>query len=454
MPTLQSINPYTWELNGTYETLDSQSLEAKIQQGHQAFLVWKETSFTDRKKLFYTLADVIENKVEYLAKLQTIEMGMLYESSYKGLQKISKLIHWFADNAESVLGPKEFDEHGTKGSIQHDPLGVIYGIWPWNFPFSQVLRAAIPNIIAGNTTIYKHASNVPMCAQAIEDLFKEAGFAKWMYTNIFISSNQSEYILAHPSVRWVNLTGSEKAGSAIGSLAGKYLKPSVLELGGNDAFIVLNHTDTKKLVIEATTSRISNGWQKCNSSKRFIVLEKYYDTFVKEMGKYMESLSWGDPMDSSTQIPPLARLDLVNELHNQVQKSINEGAKLITGWKILGEKGQFYAGTVLADVTKDMTCYREETFWPVASIIKSSSVEESIKIANDSDFWLSAVVFGDDIEECKKVASKLEGGMIFINQPARSKAHLPFGGIKKSWYGKENGPEGLKAFTNRKVIVY
>jgi succinate-semialdehyde dehydrogenase / glutarate-semialdehyde dehydrogenase len=454
MSTVTSINPYSGEINATYETIDNETLESKIKTAHQAYELWKQTTFAERKNLFYKLADIIDTKIDELARLQTIEMGMLIGPSKKGMSGTSSLIRWFADNAESILWPIEFDQYGTKGRTLHDPLGVIYGVGPWNFPFNQVLRAAVPNILAGNTTIYKHASNVPMCGQAIEDLFIEAGFPIGIYQNLFISSSQSEYILAHPFVRGTNLTGSEKAGAAIGSLAGKYLKPSVLELGGNDAFVVLDHTDTQKMVIEATNCRLSNGGQRCNASKRFIVLEKYYDTFVAEMGKYMASLAWGDPMDPTTQIPPLARPDLVGEIHTQVTKSISEWARLVTGGQVLGDRGQFYAGTVLADVTSVMTCYNEETFGPVASVIKSKSVEESIKIANDSNFGLSAVVYGDDINQCKEVATKLEGGMIFINQPAGSKAHLPFGGVKNSWYGKENGPEGLKAFTNKKVIVY
>lgn len=454
MPTLTSINPYSGEINATYETIDNTALETKIQTAHQAYEAWRNTSFAERKTLFYKLAEVIDAKIDELARLQTIEMGMLIWPSKKGMSGTSSLIRWFADNAEQILGAQEFETQGTKWQTVHDPLGVIYGVWPWNFPFNQVLRAAVPNIIAGNTTIYKHASNVPMCGQAIEDLFIEAGFPVGIYQNLFISSSQSEYILAHPFVRGVNLTGSEKAGSAIGSLAGKYLKPSVLELGGNDAFVVLDHSDTEKLVVEATNCRLSNGGQRCNASKRFIVLEQYYDTFVAEMGKYMASLTWGNPMELTTQIPPLARPDLVQEIHTQVTKSVNQWARLVTGGQILGDRGQFYAGTVLADVKKGMTCYEEETFWPVASIIKSSSVEESIQIANDSNFGLSAVVFGDDTEQCKQVALKLEGGMIFINQPAGSKAHLPFGGVKNSGYGKENGAEWLKAFTNKKVILY
>ncbi|MCH8518684.1 aldehyde dehydrogenase family protein [Candidatus Gracilibacteria bacterium] len=454
MKKLQSINTYSGEVLAEYETLSDAEITQKIELAHKAFQSWRETSFAERKELFHRLADITEERIDELARLQTLEMGMLIGPSRKGLEGTVKLMRWFADNVETYLGAEEFELNGTSGKYLYDPLGVIYGIGPWNFPFNQVLRAAVPNIIAGNTQVYKHASNVPQCAAAIEQLFLDAGFPEGVYQNIFISASQSELILAHKYVAGVNLTGSEGAGSAIGALAGKYLKPSVLELGGNDAFVLASHSDTKKMAREAVNCRVSFGGQKCNSSKRFIVLAEHYDEFVGEMTAYMKSLKLGDPLDETTTLPPLARTDLVQEVHTQVQKTISEGARLMCGGEIFGERGQFYTGTVLADVTSEMTSYREEIFGPVASIIKSSSIEESVKIANDSDFGLSAVVYGDDISECRAIAEKLEGGMIFINAPAGSQPHLPFGGVKKSGYGKENGPEGLRAFTNKKVIVY
>ncbi|MCD5374935.1 aldehyde dehydrogenase family protein [Candidatus Gracilibacteria bacterium] len=454
MGTLTSVNPYNGEVNATFETLSDEQVIAKIEKAQETFLQWKNTSFAERKELFYKMAEVIEADLEEYAKLQTQEMGMLYTSSVVGLKGTGDLIRWFADNAQDLIGEKEFDLNGTKGKEMYDPLGVIFGIGPWNFPYNQILRAAVPNILAGNTQVYKHASNVPMCAAQIEDFFLKAGFPEGVYQNIFISSSQSELILSHKHVRGVNLTGGERAGAAIGSLAGKYLKPSVLELGGNDAFVLADHSDTKQMVAEATACRIANGGQKCNSSKRFIVMEKHYDSFVEEMGKYMKSMKIGDPMLAETQIPPMARTDLVDEIHEQVQRSVMQGARLVCGGNKAGSRGEYYEGTVLADVTPEIASYHEEVFGPVASIIKSKNLQDSIRIANDSDFGLSAVVYGDDIEQCREVAGQLEGGMIFVNAGAGSKPHLPFGGVRKSGYGKENGPEGLRAFMNKKVIVY
>lgn len=454
MATLTSINPYNGEVNATFETLSDAQVVEKIEISHRAFLSWKQTSFAQRKELFYKLAEVIEANLDEYAELQTREMGMLFTASKGWLKATGDLIRWFADNAEDLIWPEEFTLNGTSGKYLYDPLGVIFGVGPWNFPYNQILRAAVPNILAGNTQVYKHASNVPMCAEKIEEFFRLAGFPEGVYTNMFISSSQSELILSHKLVRWVNLTGGERAGSAVGSLAGKYLKPSVLELGGNDAFVLADHEDTVQMVSEATACRIANGGQKCNSSKRFIVMEKHYDTFVEEMWKYMQTMKLWDPMDASTQIPPMARLDLVDEIHQQVERSIADGARLVCGGDKSGERGEFYQGTVLADVTSEMASYNEEIFGPVASIIKSKDLEDSIRIANDSDFGLSAVVYGDDIDQCKSVADRLEWGMIFINAGAGSKPHLPFGWVKKSWYGKENGPEGLRAFMNKKVVIY
>lgn len=452
MATLTSQNPYSGEINGKFETMSDKQLDCVLATAHEAFLVWKQTSFAERTDLFLKLADLIDERNSQLARLETIEMGRLLSVAKQWLQGTANLIRWYAHNGKRFLGDEQFVQDGLTGKYMYDPLGVIYGIAPRNFPFNQVLRAAAANIFAGNTTVYKHASNVPLCAQAIEQLFVDAGFSQHIYTNIFIQSSQSEQIIAHPAVAWVNLTGWESAWSVIGSLAGKYLKPSVLELGGNDAFVLLDHSDTQAMAAAAVACRVSNGGQRCNASKRFIVLEAYYDAFVEAMAQSMEWLVLGDPMDAETTLPPIARKELVDAIHQQVTDSIAQGAKLVTWGKRL--EGNFYAPTVLADMTMEMTAAKEEVFGPVASIIRSSSVEESISIANSSDYGLSAVVFGDDIEACKVVADRLQGGMIFINNPAWSKASLPFGWVKKSGYGKENGPEGLRVFTNKKAVVW
>lgn len=451
---LKSINPYTGETNATFETLTDAQITIVIEQAHETYLTRRDTWNSEKKALFLKMADLLDERNEEMARLETIEMGMLYHASKKWLRSTANLIRRNANNFEEILWNEIVNSDWLEWHIQYDALGVIYGIAPWNFPFNQLLRAAVPNIIAWNTVIYKHASNVPMCLEAIEKLFTDAWFPTWVFTKLFISSSKSEQIIAHPYIKWVNLTGSEEAWKTIWSLAGTYIKPSILELWWNDAFVLLDHDDMDAMVASATACRISYGGQKCNSSKRFIILEKHYDEFVEKFGVYMASQTVGDPLEVSTQVPPLSSNKLMKEIHSQVERTVAEWATLVTWWKIINEARNLYAPTVLADVTLDMTSAREEVFWPVATVIKSKNIEESIRLANDSEFGLSATVRGDDIQQCKEVAARLEWGMIFINAPAWSKASLPFWWVKKSGYGKENGPDGLKAFTNRKVVLY
>ena len=454
MKKLQSINPHNGELLAEYETFSDDVIIQKIETAHETFLKWRETSFAERQKLFHNLAEQIELNIDELAEMQTLEMWMLLTASKKWLQGTAHLARWFADNAESILQDEAFERDGESWKFVYDPLGVIFWIAPWNFPFNQVLRAAIPNTIAGNTTVYKHASNVPQCAERIEQLFKDAGFPDGVYTNMFIDSSKSEMVLSHKYIAGTNLTGSEGAGSAVGSLAGKYLKPSVLELGGNDAFIVATNDRIEEIAHEAMKARIANNGEKCNSSKRFIVPEAYYDEFVKYAQQAMEWFKLWDPMLEDTDLGPLARPDLRDEVDAQVQKTMSEGARCVTGGNRVQWEGNYFEATILADVTKDMTSYREEVCGPVATIIKVKDLDEAVEVANDSDFGLCGCVYGDDESELIDIASRVHTGMMFINKPAGSRASLPFGGVKNSWYGKENGPDGLRAFVNKKVVLY
>ena len=457
MSTFDSINPYTLEKNWTFTRHTNDELDTIIQTAHEAYLDWKKTSFSHRQQLFLKLADIMDEHRNEICRLTTIEMWMLQNMSQSILASSANLTRRFANNGERILSDEDFFYDNIDGKYKYDPLWVIYWIAPRNFPYNQVLRAALANIMAGNTTIYKHASNVPLCAAKIEELFDLAWFPKGIYTNIYISWSQSEQIISNPLVQWVNITAGEAAGSIVWWLAGKYLKPSVLELWGNDPFVLLDHKDTKTFAAHAIACRITKWgmWgQRCNSSKRFIVMEKHYDKFIEYMKLHLESLKWWDPFDDKTDFPPIATSKLLKEIHDQVTRSIADGARLVTGGEILWDHGQFYAPTLLADVTPEMTSFREEVFGPVASVIKSKSIEESIALANNSEFGLSATVRWDDIDQLKEVADQLIWGMIFINNPAGSKASLPFGGVRKSGYGKENGPEWLRAFTNKKAVVY
>lgn len=452
---IQSINPYTEELNAEFDTLTLEQVDVKIKIAHEAFLLWKKTPTSTKKELFLKLADVMESNKKELANLEMIEMWMLYHVSFNWLTNSIWLVRWFANNFEDILKEEEYTTtQGIAVKTQYDPIWVIFWIAPWNFPFNQVLRACVPNILAWNTVVYKHASNTPLAWMKLEELFLKAWFPVWIYQNLMISSKDSEYVVAKKEITWVNLTGSEWAWKSIWSLAWKYLKPSVLELWWNDAFIVCDTDDLNSIAKEAVKARISNNWQRCNASKRFIVREKDYDNFCEYFTNHMKALVIWDPELEETQIWPMAKADLVEEIDRQVKQTINEWARLLYWWEKIDRKWYFYLPTVLADVIPEMTSYKEEIFGPVASIIKVKDLDEAIEIANNSDFWLCACVYGDDEKQTKEVANQIEAWMVFINKPAWSKASLPFGWVKKSGYWKENWPEWLKAFTNKKVIVY
>lgn len=453
MSKIQSINPYTGELNAEFELLTLEQVHQKIEKAHKAYLFWKVTPSAYKKELFLNLASELEKDIDECARLETIEMGMLNHISKAWLQKTVWLIRWFATHFEEILQETSYETEGLKVKEMYDPIGVIFWVAPWNFPFNQLLRAAVPNILAGNTQVYKHASNVPMIAQKIEDLFKKAWFPEWVYTNLFVSSALSEDIIKHKYIVWVNLTGSENAWSAVWALAWKYLKRVVLELGGNDAFLVLENSEIEKVVLLAVQGRTRNGWQACNASKRFLVPESLYDTFVEKYAKAMSELKLWDPMDELTQLQPLSSKKALQDIEKQVQRALETGARLVTGGKIIPWIWCFFEATVLADVTKNTSSFNEEIFGPVASVIKYKNIGDAIELANGTDFWLSAVVVGNDEKQALEVAKKLEWWMIFINMTAWSRASLPFWWVKKSWYGKENWPDGLKAFTNKKVVI-
>lgn len=453
MAKLQSINPYNGEINAEFETLSASEIDIKIDRAHEAYLQWKETPSMYKKELFLKLAQELENDIEECARLETIEMGMLYHVSKAWLQKTANLIKWFANNFEEILKETNYESEGMQVKQIYDPIGVIFWVAPWNFPFNQLLRAAVPNILAGNTQVYKHSSNVPLVALKIEELFHKAGFPEWVYTNLFVSSSLSEHIIANKYIAWVNLTWSEGAGSAVWALAGKYLKRSVLELGGNDAFIISEDANIESIIDFAVNGRVRNGWQACNSSKRFLVPEKYYNEFVEKYTNKMASLVIGDPMLETTQLQPLSSEKSLQDIEKQVQRAVDSGAKIATWGKRISGKWFFFEATVLVDVTPGTSSFHEEIFGPVASVIKVKDMQEAITFANATEFWLSATVFWNNHDELVEIAKKLEWWMVFINNIAGSRASLPFGWVKKSWYGKENGPDGLYAFTNKKVIV-
>lgn len=451
---IQSINPFTQELMKSYDLMSREIVEQKIQTAHAAFTSRKNTSFSERKKLMNNLTKIMSEQLPELAKLDTSEMGMLYKDAQGDVSKSMSNIDYFADNAEKLLADKSFDQDGLKGKIIYQPLGVIFSIMPRNYPFNQVLRSAIPNIMAWNVVLMKHASNVPQIAEKLEQLFLQAGFPEWVYTNLFLPHDFTEKIIAHPFVIWANVTGSERVGQELGSLAGKYLKPSILELGGSDPFIILESTDLDAIVKQAVKGRFSNYGQKCNSSKRFIVVESMYEEFCNKFTVAVEKLNLGDPMQAETDIGPLAKESAAIDIDTQVQKSIAMWAVLLTWGKRREDLWKnFYAPTILKDVLPGMPVFEQEIFWPVAPIIRAKDVDDAIRLANISNYGLGCSIFGDDKEQKMKIATQVEVSNAFIDKVVTSYAFLPYGGIKNTGYGKELAEHGLKAFINEKVIV-
>ncbi|MDD2891771.1 MAG: aldehyde dehydrogenase family protein [Candidatus Gracilibacteria bacterium] len=449
----KSINPTTGETIFEAPYISEAELAVKIETAAKAYKAWRDTPLAEKQRLFTALAEVLESQKGELAKIDTLEMGMPIGDAGGDVAKSIGTIKYFRDNAEKLLSPKVFDEGGAKGRIVYEPLGVLYCVTPWNFPFNQVIRSTIPNIIAGNTVLVKHASNVPQAAIALEAAFLKAGFPEGVYTNLLIPSSFSESIIANKAIVGVTLTGGDKAGRVIGSLAGKYLKPSVLELGGSDPFLVLDNARMDEIVKSAISGRMSNCGQKCNSSKRFIVLEKYYEEFCQKFAKGMSELVVGDPLELTTKVGPVAKEDMLEEIESQVADSIKAGAKLLTGGARLDRPGFFYTPTVLADAKPGVRAFDEEVFGPVAPVAMARDIEELISLANASRYGLGCSIFGDDRAQIDYVAARIEAGNIAINKIVTSYAFLPYGGIKDAGYGKELGEHGIKTFMNEKVIV-
>lgn len=355
-------------------------------------------------------------------------------------------------NGKDILKDKPIDTPQGKAFIAYEPLGVIFSIQPWNFPFYQVIRSAAPIIMAGNTYVLKHASNVPQCAQAIEQLFKDAGAPEGLFSNIFVSGSDASEIISDDYIKGVTFTGSEKAGSSIAEQAGKHLKRTVLELGGSDPCVVLDEEGIDDIVKVVAMNRLSNAGQVCTSPKRIIVLESIAEEFIAKAKAIYEQVKVGDPLDADTQLPPLKAMDAMEEVLEQVKKTVDAGARLVYGGKRIGMEGAFMEPTILTGIKPDMLAYSEEIFGPVLCVYPAKDVEEAIKIANDTRFGLGGTVICKDTEKAVEVARHIDSGMVFINHITTSVAHLPFGGVKKSGYGRELHHEGIKEFTNHKLI--
>ena len=449
---IATINPATGQVIKSFEPLNAAEIEAKLQKAIETFARYRHVPFTQRAQWMLKAAGILENEKEAFAKVMTTEMGKTLRSAVDEAAKCAWVCRYYAENAEKFLAD-ELVETGAKQSyIRYQPLGPVLAVMPWNFPFWQVLRFAAPALMAGNVGLLKHASIVPQSALLIEELFHRAGFPDGSFQTLLIGSKEVDKILGDPRVMAATLTGSEQSGIEVGIGAAKRIKKVVLELGGSDPFIVMPSANLETATSMAVKARIFNNGQSCIAAKRFIVAESIADAFEKLFAQKMAALKVGDPFDESTDVGPLSTPEGVADLDRDVRKSVEAGAKILTGGKPLNRPGNFYAPTVLVNIPKDSPAYKEEMFGPVASVFRAKDVDDAIRIANDSRFGLGASAWTNDAAEQRKFIDGLDAGMVFINRMVASDPRIPFGGVKWSGHGRELGAWGIREFTNIKTV--
>lgn len=448
----KTVNPATNELVKEFTPFTREEALDAVSKAHEAFRSWRQTGFDDRKKVILAFAQNLRDNTDEYAELITLEMGKRISEARDEIVFCAQIAEFYANGAEEFLADRKMDRVDADAYVQHAPIGALFGVMPWNFPFYQVTRFATPNIMAGNTVLVKHAGCVPQCAAKIEEIFNGAGLPDGVFTNLYIPSEFSEAIISDERIQGVSLTGSEKAGSSVAALAGKNIKRSVLELGGNDAFIVLEDADLEKAIELGVKGRMVNTGQSCVAAKRFIVVEEVADKFVEGFKNALSKMKMGDPMDEDTDVGPLSTEDAAVDLAEKVQKSIDAGATVVIGGGRPDRKGAFFNPTILTDITPSMPTFDEELFGPVASIYVVKDEEAAIDLANHSSYGLGGSVYTSDVERGRRVAEKIDTGMMFINQPTNSQAELPFGGTKNSGYGRELSHLGILEFVNKKLI--
>lgn len=451
--SLKSINPATGKTINTYDEMSATEVDEIIEATHEAYRGWRRTQLETRQTHMNQAAEVLRQKSEKYAKLMANEMGKPISEGRSEIEKCAWVCEYYAENAQSFLADEMIETEARKSFVTYQPLGVVLAVMPWNFPFWQVFRFAAPGLMAGNGCVLKHASNVSGCALAIEDIFREAGFPEQIFRTLLISSDKVEAILENPLIQAATLTGSTKAGQAVAEKAGSLLKKTVLELGGSDPYLILDDADLENAVEQCVSSRLINSGQSCIAAKRFIVVDAVRQAFEERFVERMKEAKVGDPMDEETTVGPQARQDLRDELHEQVQKSIEAGAVCLLGAEIPEGEGAYYPPTVLTDVTKSAPAYSEELFGPVAAIIPVRDEKEAIMVANDTNFGLGAAIFTQDIDKGERIAAQeLEAGCCFVNDFVKSDPRLPFGGIKGSGYGRELSHFGIREFVNTKTV--
>ena len=449
---MRSVNPATGEPLRDYPEHDQAAVLERVARAQQAFTSWRNFSFAERAALLTRAGDVLRDERERLARLATEEMGKPIAAAEAEVDKCAWVCDFYAEHAEAFLAEEAVATDASRSFIRYDPLGPVLAVMPWNFPYWQLFRFAAPALMAGNVGILKHASNVPGTALAIEAIFHDAGFPEGVMTTLLVPSARTAELIGHPAVAAVTLTGSDRAGREVAAEAGRHLKKTVLELGGSDPFIVLEDADPGEAARQAAKARTVNSGQSCIAAKRFIVVEELADHFEAELVEAMEALKVGDPMDRTTEVGPLAREDLVEGLDDQVQRSVGQGARLLTGGKRLPGRGFFYAPTVLAGVRPGMAAFDEETFGPVAAVVRVADGAEAVELANRSPFGLGASIWTADPERAAGLAAEIQAGAVFVNGMVKSDPRLPFGGVKNSGYGRELGEVGIREFVNVKTV--
>jgi succinate-semialdehyde dehydrogenase/glutarate-semialdehyde dehydrogenase len=452
MASMSSVNPANGEVLGRFEEISDAELEARLSRARQTFQAWRRRPYPERAALMRRAGEVLEQRKERFGRTMTLEMGKTLKSAIAEVEKCAWVCRFYADEAERFLADEEVKASATRSFVRFLPLGPVLAVMPWNFPFWQVFRFAAPALMAGNVGLLKHASNVPQCALAIEEVFRLAGFPDGSFQTLLVGSPRVARIVEDERVVAATLTGSEGAGSAVAAAAGKVVKKTVLELGGSDPFVVMPSANLDAAVKTAVTARCINNGQSCIAAKRFIVHDRVYDAFEREMVARMKALKVGDPMDPATDVGPLATAAELEKLVAQVDGAVRAGAKVLAGGKAPGGRGCYYPPTVLAGIPRDAPAYREEIFGPVAMLHRARDVDEAIAVANDVPFGLGSSVWTNDEAERRRFIDELEAGATFVNAMVASDPRLPFGGVKRSGYGRELAREGIREFVNVKAV--
>jgi succinate-semialdehyde dehydrogenase/glutarate-semialdehyde dehydrogenase len=449
---ISTINPATGEEVESFDPLSEEQVEEKLQRATETFNEYRKTSFEERAQMLTRAAEILEEEAEDLGRTITEEMGKPLAAAIAEANKCARGCRYYVENAERFMADEEIEMEGAKVYVRYQPIGPVLAVMPWNFPFWQVFRHAAPGLMAGNVILLKHASNVPQCALAIEDIIHRAGFPEGAFQTLLIGSDQVQAIIDDKRVKATTLTGSGPAGSKVAAAAGENVKKSVLELGGSDPFIVMPSADLDEAVSTAVTARTLNNGQSCINAKRFIIHEEIAEDFERRYVEAMSALNVGDPMEDDTDMGPLATEQILEDVDQQVRDSVDAGARVLTGGKPMDGPGNFYPPTVLTDIPEDSPAYAEEIFGPVASMFRVGDIDEAIRLANDTPFGLSSSAWTNDEEEREQFINEIEAGMVYVNKMTESTPEVPFGGVKESGYGRELSIFGIREFVNAKTV--